>query len=98
MNDQAILFALMSLCFAGINEIMFKRYNSRQRSRGMLICGIGVAWTIALWIDMNWHAKTFRFDETALIYGSLAGLSVAIANILLLISLKHLEVSLGSTG
>ena len=42
--SAAILYALLSLFFAGINDLVFKRYAARERSRGMLVFTIGCVW------------------------------------------------------
>jgi len=97
MIDAAILFALLSLIFAGLNEVVFKRYSAKMRSRGMMICGIGIVWTLLLLADVAIRGSSIEINATGLIYGTIAGLVVALANILLLESLRHMEVSLGST-
>lgn len=38
-------YALLSLVFAGLNDVVFKRYSQKDRSRGMYIFGVGVVWT-----------------------------------------------------
>ena len=97
MPDPAILFALMSLIFAGLHEIVFKRYSASERSRGMVICGIGVIWTLLLSVDVGLRGEGFLFTTATWRYGLIAGIAVAIANILLLEAMRHMEVSLGST-
>jgi len=97
MIDLAILFAILSLMLGGLNEVVFKRYSARQRSRGMMISGIGVVWTLLLIFDIALRGDSIDIDQAGLVYGLVAGLIVAVANILLLESLKHMEVSLGST-
>ncbi len=97
MIDLAILFAILSLMLGGLNEVVFKRYSARERSRGMMISGIGMVWILLLAGDIALRGDTIDFDQAGLTYGLVAGLIVAVANILLLESLKHMEVSLGST-
>ena len=97
MFDLAILFAIASLMLAGLNEIVFKRYSTKVRSRGMMISGVGLVWTLLLLVDVGLRGESIDFTRTGLVYGLGAGLTVALANILLLESLQHLEVSLGST-
>jgi len=97
MIDAAILFALLSLVFGGLNEVVFKRYSAKMRSRGMMICGIGIVWTLLLLADVAIRGSSIEVNASGLIYGTIAGLVVALANILLLESLRHMEVSLGST-
>ena len=97
MVDLAILFALLSLMLGGLNEVVFKRYSARERSRGMMISGIGLVWILLLTVDVGLRSDAIDIDPAGLAYGLVAGLFVAVANILLLESLKHMEVSLGST-
>jgi drug/metabolite transporter (DMT)-like permease len=97
MQDTAIFFALLSLIFGGLNEVVFKRYSARERSRGMMICGVGLVWSLLLGLDVHVRGDSILFNTPTWIYGLVAGVSVAIANILLLESLRHMEVSLGST-
>jgi drug/metabolite transporter (DMT)-like permease len=97
MVDLAILFAILSLMLGGLNEVVFKRYSAGERSRGMMISGIGVVWLLLLAFDVALRGDSIDIDQTGLAYGLVAGFIVAVANILLLEALKHMEVSLGST-
>ena len=97
MIDAAILFAILSLIFGGLNEVVFKRYSAKIRSRGMMICGIGMVWALLLLVDVSIRGGSITVSTSGLTYGVIAGLVVALANILLLESLRHMEVSLGST-
>jgi drug/metabolite transporter (DMT)-like permease len=97
MLSQGVTFALLSMLFAGVNDVVFKKYAVKDRSRGMYVLGIGFVWAI-LQILFSFITKTsFSFDFTAIYYGLLAGLILAGANILLIESLTHINVSLGST-
>jgi len=95
--SPAIIFALLSLIIGGLNEVVFKRYSARDRSRGMMISGVGVVWTFLLIIDTSIRGDAIVFAQATWWFGLVAGIIVAIANILLLESLRHMEVSLGST-
>jgi len=95
--SPAIIFALLSLIIGGLNEVVFKRYSARDRSRGMMISGVGVVWTFLLIIDTSIRGDAIVFTQATWWFGLVAGIIVAIANILLLESLRHMEVSLGST-
>ena len=97
MLNPAVFFALLSLVIGGLNEVVFKRYSSIERSRGMMICGVGVVWTVLLLIDVSIRSDAIVFTPATWSFGLVAGIIVAIANILLLESLRHMEVSLGST-
>ena len=97
MLSPAIIFALLSLVIGGLNEVVFKRYSARERSRGMMICGVGVVWAVLLITDVTIRGDVIVFNSASWSFGLVAGILVAIANILLLESLRHMEVSLGST-
>ncbi|MEM7562721.1 MAG: DMT family transporter [Pseudomonadota bacterium] len=97
MFDTAIFFAILSLIFGGLNEVVFKRYSGKARSRGMMISGIGVVWALLLWLDVGIRGDSIAVSASGMRYALIAGLMVAIANILFLESLRHMEVSLGST-
>jgi len=95
--STAITFAVLSLVFGGLNDVVFKRYNAVERSRGVLICGIGLVWGVLLVLDITLRGSHIELTPSTWSYGLTAGISVAIANIMLLESLRHMEVSLGST-
>lgn len=97
MIDTAILFALASLVLGGLNEVVFKRYSARPRSRGVLIGGAGIVWTLLLLGEIGLRGDRIDIAAAGLGFGLAAGIAVAAANILLLESLRHMEVSLGST-
>ena len=97
MVSTAVMFALLSLLFAGINDVVFKRYNHQDRSRGMLIGGIGVVWMSLQLFDMQLDHRSLALNRAAWLYGSIAGICVATANIALLEALRRIDVSLGST-
>jgi len=93
----AVALALASLCFAGLNDVVFKRYAARDRSRGMLVFGIGLVWLALQVLAMLGQGRTPRADPATLGYGAATGIILAASNILLIEGLKHVEVSLGST-
>ena len=97
MINTAVMFALLSLIFAGINDVVFKRYNQQDRSRGMLIGGIGIVWMSLQMVDIQLGHRSVALNHAAWLYGSIAGICVAAANIALLEALRRIDVSLGST-
>jgi drug/metabolite transporter (DMT)-like permease len=94
---SAVTFALLSLCFAGLNDVVFKRYSAKDRSRGALVFGIGLVWLLLQALTMLGTGRLPKADSTTLVYGVLAGATLAISNILLIESLTQVEVSTGST-
>ena len=94
---QGVHFALLSMLFAGINDVIFKKYAVKNRSRGMYVLGVGFTWAI-LQISYSYFAGiSFNFDILTIQYGLLAGIILAAANISLIEGLTHIDVSLGST-
>jgi drug/metabolite transporter (DMT)-like permease len=95
--SAAVAFALLSLACAGLTDIVFKRYSQVDRSRGLYVLGIGVTWTIIQSAIVLTTGDDIRFDAQTLAFGVAAGLLVAVSNTLLIESLTHIDVGLGST-
>ncbi len=95
--SAAIGFALISLLFAGVNDVVFKRYSRRERSRGMFVLGIGIVWGILQLLALVTQGQQLDVATPTLAFGIAAGAMVTLSNLLLLESLTHLDVSLGST-
>ncbi len=91
------MFALLSLVFAGLLDVIYKRYSSLTRSRGMYLMGMGVTFGLLQVLATNIQGEPLQVDQTTLVYGLTAGLLVTASNILLIESFTHLDVSLGST-
>ncbi len=90
-------FALLSFLFAGLNDIVFKRYSLSGASRGMLVLGIGVAWTLLQVVVFGLGEAPLRFDATTVGFGAAAGTLLVGSNLLLLESFTRVDLSLGST-
>jgi drug/metabolite transporter (DMT)-like permease len=95
--SSAILYALLSLFFAGMNDLVFKRYSARDRSRGVLIFGIGLVWALMQGVLMQARHESPQIDAAGLGFGLAAGVALTLSNLLLVEGLTHVEVSLGST-
>jgi drug/metabolite transporter (DMT)-like permease len=92
-----LIFAILCLLFAGANDVVFKRYAAKERSRGIYLCGIGVVW-LGLQLLVGGHSALAACVTPANVTAGLtAGLLLAASNLLLLESLTRVEVSLGST-
>lgn len=95
--SAAVGFALLSLVCAGITDVVFKRYSAVARSRGLYVLGMGLVWgalQAGLAVATSLH---LRLDAQAFAFGLAAGLLLAPANVFLIESLTHIDVSLGST-
>ena len=90
-------FALLCLLLTGCNDVLFKRYSTRGHSTGILILGVGLIWTFAQWSLAQIQETPIEFNNATLIFGLMAGAFVTLSNLLLLESLRHIEVSLGAT-
>jgi drug/metabolite transporter (DMT)-like permease len=94
---NGIVFALLSLVFAGLNDVVFKRYSRKDRSRGAFIFGIGVVWSLLQIASMAVTETPISLENITLAYGLAAGVLLTLSNILLLEALTHISASLGST-
>ncbi|MCP5093843.1 MAG: EamA/RhaT family transporter, partial [Gammaproteobacteria bacterium] len=95
--STALSFALLSLTAAGFLDVSFKRYSRKERSRGVYVFGCGLVWTVLQLGLLAARDLAPAVDAVSVSYGIAAGVLVAAANLLLIESLKHLDVSLGST-
>lgn len=95
--SRAILFALLSLFFAGLLDVVYKRYSRKERSRGTYVFGIGVVWCVLQTAALTMGEEALVVDATSICYGLFAGLCLTLSNLLLLESLTHINISLGST-
>ncbi len=94
---SSIVYALLSLVFAAANDVVFKRYAAKDRSRGTYVFGIGLVWFSLQMSTVFAHGIEFPLATVTLGYGFVAGLFLTASNLLLLESLTHIEASLGST-
>ncbi len=95
--SNGVIFALLSLVFAGFLDVLYKRYSRKTRSRGMYLMGMGLTFGFLQVLAIIIQQQSLSLDQTTLIYGVAAGLLVTVSNILLIESFTHLDVSLGST-
>ena len=95
--SHAILFALLSLFSAGMLDVVYKRYSRKDRSRGTYVFGIGVVWFVLQTITLVVSGGSLVVDTPSIHYGLFAGLCLTLSNLLLLESLTHINISLGST-
>ena len=62
--NSAVTFALLSLCFAGLNGVVFKRFSAKVRSRGALVFGIGLVWLLLQALTMLGTGRMPHADST----------------------------------
>lgn len=95
--SPGVSFALLSMIFAGIYDVVCKKYSAKERSRGMYVLGIGLTWAVLQLLWMQFDGATFYAESTTISYGLIAGVLLTGSNILLIEGLTHINVSLGST-
>ncbi len=97
LGVYAVIMALISLCAAGVLDVLYKSFASNVGGRGFFMAGIGLVWGVAQLIFMLAGNQAFAINHATLLYGTLSGMAVALANLLLIGSMKYINVSLGST-
>jgi drug/metabolite transporter (DMT)-like permease len=95
--NSTVGFAVLSLLFAGLNDVVFKIYSRKKRSRGMNVLGIGVVWSILQASTYILRGTPVVWDWVSISYGLGAGVFLTLSNLLLLESLTYINVGLGST-
>ncbi|MBU4200101.1 MAG: DMT family transporter [Verrucomicrobia bacterium] len=93
---MTILFSLGSMFFAGVNDLVFKRYGQKPRSVGAFIALIGIVWTL-FFLTLGFIKGTLSWTLPLMIIGSLTGITSAISNILLIEAMKRTGAGIGST-
>ena len=95
--ESAVAYALLSLFFAGILDVCFKLYARISDYRGVYLAICGAAWTTVQLVFYFLQDIELSIDLVTLIFGITAGLCLALANLVFVESLTHLNISLGST-
>ncbi len=91
-----ILFALGSLLFAALNDLVFKFYARKQRSRGIYVAVIGMVWASVFMISARKIGCSENFNIT-LMWGLISGLFSVFANIMLIESMTSTDVGICAT-
>ena len=94
---SSVIYALLSLLFAGVHDVVFKRYAAKDRSRGAYVCGIGLVWLALQGPTAFAQGVAFPLSGMTIGFGLAAGLFLTASNLMLLESLTHIDASLGST-
>jgi nitroreductase len=77
---------------AGLNDLVFKQYVTRERSKGAYIALIGAIWALFFYA-MGSVSGGVRFDHDSVFYGLISGAVTIIANILLLEAFRGVDAS-----
>ena len=91
-----MVYAIFSLGFAGVNDVVFKKYGQRRRSVGLLLAIAGLVWTL-FFLGLGLAKNTLEFEVSSVLIGSVSGLFSAFANILLVEAMKKTGASVAST-
>ncbi len=94
--NMVILFAIGSLLFAALNDLVFKFYARKQRSRGIYVAVIGMVWASVFMITAKKFGCSENFSIT-LMWGLISGLFSVFANIMLIESMTNSEVGICAT-
>ena len=91
---MALIFALACCLCAAVNDLVFRLYARKVRSRGAYVMIIGLVWTLAFALfakcDLNcWKATLF--------WGIVSGVFSVVANIMLIEGMSHNDVGICST-
>lgn len=95
--SAALSLALLSMVFAGANDVAFKRYATKERSRGTYVFGIGLVWAVLQVALLAGNGGRLDLSGPTLGYGIVAGLLLTVSNLSLIESLRHIDAGLGST-
>jgi drug/metabolite transporter (DMT)-like permease len=91
---MALIFAL-SCCFcAAVNDLVFRLYARKKRSRGAYVLIIGIIWTLSFLavpksLSVNW--------QTTIIWGVISGILSVSANIMLIEGMSHNDAGICAT-
>ncbi len=92
----SIVFALASMFCAGVNDLIFKKYVLKVRSKGIYLSLIGVVWAL-IFYAVSLSSGGLKFETNTVIYSIICGALSITAQIFLLESLRRIDVSIGST-
>jgi len=93
---MGILYALMSLTFAGLNDFVFKQYIHKERQPlGWFVAGVGVVWTGVFAVAMYLTAGGPTWRAWWVSLG--AGITSLLANLLLIGSFRAVPAGTGAT-
>ena len=95
---MVIIFASLSLLFAGINDMVFKLYSSENRSRGGYVMFAGIVMVMFFGVQLlHTSPSNNSVWHSTLIWGSVAGVFSVLANIALIEGMGMCDVGIAST-
>ncbi|MFZ2655078.1 MAG: EamA family transporter [Victivallales bacterium] len=93
---MGLTYAICSLGFAGVNDVVFRKYGQKSRPVGILLALIGIVWA-SFFFTMAAVKGRLEIDLATVVMGSVAGIFSASANILLIEGMKRTGASVAST-
>lgn len=96
LANISIVYAVASLCFAGVNDFVFKQYIHRGRHPlGLFVAGVGVVWTAVFGAGLLVSADGLTGVGWPIAVG--AGLASVVANLLFIASFRSVPAGTGAT-
>lgn len=95
--NVAVAYALGSLLSAAVMDVVFRRYSMQERSRGMYVLLAGTVWALLQCIAISLRDTSLVLGRDALLVSCLAGMLIALANLLFIESLGRISVGLAAT-
>ena len=94
---SGILFALVSLAFAGFLDVSYKVFANRGDSRGCFLSAMGVVWLVLQAAVLAGTDQRLTLSSASWLFGLTAGVAVTLSNLAFIESMTVLNVSLSST-
>jgi uncharacterized membrane protein len=94
LSVMTLFFALACCLCAAINDLVFRLYARKNRSRGAYILIIGLIWTLTFLLFGNFNLASW---QATLFWGIISGLFSVLANIFLIEGMSHNEAGICST-
>lgn len=91
---MTLIFALSCCLCTAVNDLVFRLYARKSRSRGAYVLIIGLIWTAAFLLFLK---LDFVSWQTTLFWGIVSGLFSVVANILLIEGMSHNDAGICST-
>jgi bacterial/archaeal transporter family protein len=94
--NEGVVYALISLLFAGVNDTLFKRQAISGQCRGQYMIIVGSVWALVFSVSALCHGGHLP-NSTTILFGLIVGLFSASANYLLIYSMQTLEAGIAAT-
>ena len=93
-----ILFALVSLAFAGFLDVAYKLFADRGESRGCFLSAMAVVWLVMQTAVLAGTDQDLTLSRVNWLFGLAAGVAITASNLAFIESMTVLNVSLSSTA